>query len=151
MAFFQESYLITVGVQGENSVAIWNLKTKAVEKSALLGHYAVNQIKVDPNVSGSTIQFITVGNNAAFTLWRYNIENQEVLMCDIGASEELSGTHFLSLDFTEMLEKQPINKYDEPSFVTYAIVGTSDGQLLPFDMNENKFDTSNSVKKITNG
>jgi hypothetical protein len=43
MAFFEDSYLITSGVQGENSLAIWNLKNKGqVEKSALLGHYAVN-------------------------------------------------------------------------------------------------------------
>lgn len=55
MAFFDDTYLITVGVQGENSVAIWNLKTRIVEKSALLGHYAVNQIKIDPNVTGSCI------------------------------------------------------------------------------------------------
>lgn len=55
MAFFEESYLITVGVQGENSVAIWNLRTRVVEKSALLGHYAVNQIRIDPNVNGSCI------------------------------------------------------------------------------------------------
>lgn len=55
MAFFEEQYLITIGVQGENSVAIWNLKTKVVEKSALLGHYAVNKICIDPNVTGSCI------------------------------------------------------------------------------------------------
>ena len=55
MAFFEDSYLITVGVQGENSVAIWNLKTKVVEKSALLGHYAVNQICIDPNVTDTCI------------------------------------------------------------------------------------------------
>ena len=87
MAFFEETYLITVGVQGENSVAIWNLKTKIVEKSALLGHYAVNQIRIDPNVTGSCIQFITVGNDCAFTLWRYDTESQQVSLFDVGDPE----------------------------------------------------------------
>ena len=53
--------------------------------------------------------------------------------------------------FTELLEKPPQNNYDENNFVTYAIVGTSEGQLLAFDMNENKFENVDQIHKITKG
>ena len=151
MAFFEDSYLITVGVQGENSVAIWNLRTKIVEKSALLGHYAVNQIRIDPNVTGSCIQFVTVGNNCAFTVWRYDTESQQVSLFDVGAPERLNGVHFLSVAFTDLLEKQPQNKYEDSILVNYAIVGTSEGQLIAFDLNENKYEGAETARKITNG
>jgi WD40 repeat protein len=151
MAFFEDSYLITVGVQGENSVAIWNLRTKIVEKSALLGHYAVNQIRIDPNVTGSCIQFVTVGNNCAFTVWRYDTESQQVSLFDVGAPERLNGVNFLSVAFTDLLEKQPQNKYEDSILVNYAIVGTSEGQLIAFDLNENKYEGAETARKITNG
>jgi len=35
--------------------------------------------------------------------------------------------------------------------VNYAIVGTSDGQLLAYDLNENKYENVQSARQITNG
>jgi hypothetical protein len=48
-----------------------------------------------------------VGNNAAFTIWRYDIESQGVSYFDVEAPSELKGLDFLSVDFTELLEKPP--------------------------------------------
>lgn len=75
MAFFENKYLITLGVQGEpNSLALWNLQRRLMEESALMD-YTVNQVRVDPHTAGSsTFQFITVGNNATLTVWRYDTE-----------------------------------------------------------------------------
>lgn len=42
MAMYENKYLITAGVQGDNSISVWNLNSRVVEKSALLGHYAIN-------------------------------------------------------------------------------------------------------------
>lgn len=70
---------------------------------------------------------------------------------DVAAPVELNGVHFDSVAFTDLLEKPPLNKFEDNTFVNYAVVGTSDGQLVPFDMNENKFENLTAVRKITNG
>ena len=63
-------YLITVGVQGENSLAVWDINSGLVIQKAVLGNYSTNKVKVDRHVEGSHIQFVTVGNNGSLTIWR---------------------------------------------------------------------------------
>ena len=43
-------YLITLGVQGEDTLAIWDISSGLIVKSALIRNYATNQIKIDPFV-----------------------------------------------------------------------------------------------------
>lgn len=104
MAFFENRYLISAGVQGDNSVAIWNLNQRQVEKSALVGHYAMNQVRVDPCVGSQFIQFATVGNNASFTVWRYDTESKELALYDVRPDKSFhSELHFLSISFTDFV------------------------------------------------
>jgi hypothetical protein len=69
-----------VGVQGENNIAIWDLQTGLVVRSCLIKNtQAVNQLKVDPYVSGGEgeyIQFAAVGNKGAFNIYRYEVSTQ---------------------------------------------------------------------------
>ena len=58
-------------------------------------------------MNGSCIQFITVGNDSAFTVWRYDIEDQKVSLFDVAAIEQLNKVNFLTVAFTELLEKPP--------------------------------------------
>ena len=56
MAFSTDGkYLITLGVQGEDALAVWDITTGLVVKSALIRNYATNQVKVDPFVEASHI------------------------------------------------------------------------------------------------
>jgi WD40 repeat protein len=56
MAFSTDGkYLITLGVQGEDALAVWDITTGLVVKSALIRNYATNQVKVDPFVDSSHI------------------------------------------------------------------------------------------------
>lgn len=154
MAFYENRYLIMAGVQGESTIAIWNLQTRVIEKSAEKswshGHYAINQVRVDPFVGSSFIQFVTVGNNAAFTVWRYDIENQQVALFDVGAPE-LSDVHFLSVTFSDFLQAPPSNRSESQSATYYAVVGTSEGTVVPFDLTTHEFTERNMINKITQG
>jgi len=134
MAFFENKYLITLGVQGEpNSLALWNLQRRLMEESALMD-YTVNQVRVDPHTTGSsTFQFITVGNNATLTVWRYDTEAakaghsgeavQALHPILVQPPRQLLDLHFLSVAFTDYLPA-PVGTY-------YAVVGVSDGSLVP--------------------
>ena len=66
-------YLISVGVQGENTLAIWDISQCLVIKSALIRHYATNSIKVDPYIDEDYLMFCTVGNRASFSFWRLDL------------------------------------------------------------------------------
>jgi hypothetical protein len=73
MAFSKDSqYLIAVGVQGDSSLAVYEISSGRVLDQAVLGHHATNKIKIDPNVDGTHVGFITIGNNASLTIWRFD-------------------------------------------------------------------------------
>jgi WD40 repeat protein len=77
IAFSLDSrYLISVGVQGENSLAVWDINSGLVIQKAVLGNYCTNQVRVDRHVEGSHVQFVTVGNNASLTIWRLDTDLQ---------------------------------------------------------------------------
>lgn len=152
MAFFENRYLITAGVQGDNSVAIWNLNSRQVEKSALVGHYAMNQLKVDPFVGSQFIQFATVGNNASFTVWRYDTENQELVLYDVKMPKpNWSELHYLSVAFTDSVTAPLSTRSESPSLTNYAVIGTSDGRLVPFDLMSQKYTELGMISKLTKG
>jgi WD40 repeat protein len=74
LAFSNDSkYLISVAVQGENVLAVWDIEQGLVIKSALIRQHSVNQIKVDPYIEDTHLQFCTVGNQGAFTFWRLDL------------------------------------------------------------------------------
>lgn len=45
----------------------------------------------------------------------------------MSAPEQLAGVDFLSIAFTDLIEKKPENKFEDSTFVNYAIIGTSQG------------------------
>jgi len=56
MAFSNDSkYLISVAIQGENVLAVWDIEQGLVIKSALIRHNHVNSIKVDPYIEDTHI------------------------------------------------------------------------------------------------
>jgi len=69
-------YLISIGVQGENTLAVWDISQGLVLKSALIRHYCTNAVKVDPYIEDGFIMFATVGNRGAFSFWRLDLQNQ---------------------------------------------------------------------------
>lgn len=101
MAFTLDSrYLITLGVQGEDAIAIWDINSGLVVKSALIRNYATNQIRVDPHVDQNHVQFVTVGNEASLTFWRFDLIQQQLSFYDISVPENLKNVNFLSVSFT---------------------------------------------------
>ena len=127
MAFsYDNKYLISLGVQGENMLSIFEISSGVVVKnSVILGNIPQNQIKIDPFVESSHIQFVTVGNNACLTIWRYDTENHTLSDFSVSAPESLSTTNFLSLEFTHYLPA-PVSTY-------YIMIGASDGSLIAYD------------------
>ena len=85
------------------------------------------------------------------TLWRYDIESQQVSLFDVGAPEQLNGADFLSIAFTDLIEKKPENRFEDSTFVNYAIIGTSKGQLVSFDLNEHKYDNIEASPRVAKG
>jgi hypothetical protein len=133
MAFsFDNKYLISLGVQGENMLSIFEISSGVVVKnSVILGNIPQNQIKVDPFVESSHIQFVTVGNNACLTIWRYDTDSHTLSDFSVAAPEKLLNTNFLSIDFTQYLPA-PVSTY-------YIMIGASDGSLIPYDQQKNQY------------
>ena len=87
MAFSNSGHhLISVGVQGENNLAIWDLQSGLVVRSCLIKNTnAVNSVKVDPYVGAGSAsadaseanqfiqKFAVVGNKGVFKIYRYEI------------------------------------------------------------------------------
>lgn len=100
IAFSNDSrFLITLGVQLENSLALWDINSGLVTHRATIGNYSTNQIKVDPYVDGGHIAFVIVGNDAALTYWRYDTIQRQLNFFDVGVPENLKSTNFLCVDF----------------------------------------------------
>ena len=66
MAFtYDNKYLVSMGVQGENMLAIWALSSGNVIKYKVMpGNAPYNQLKINPYIDSNKIIFVTVGNNA---------------------------------------------------------------------------------------
>ena len=80
MAFSCSSqFLISVGVSGENNLAIWDLSSGLVVRSCLIKKTsAVNSISVDPYVDDNMVQFSIVGNQGLFNLYRFDTISQQL-------------------------------------------------------------------------
>ena len=70
-------YLISIGVQGENNLALWDLASGLVIRSCLIKNtQAVNQLKVDPYIGDEHVQFTLVGNSGLFNIYRFEVATQ---------------------------------------------------------------------------
>lgn len=79
MAFTYDSkFLVSLGVHAENTIAVWDITSTSAQVIGTmnLGEHPTNQIRMDPFVQGSHIQFITVGNNATLNCFRMEIESR---------------------------------------------------------------------------
>jgi hypothetical protein len=98
---------------------------------AILGHHATNKIKVDPYTDGfGHIQFVTVGNNASLSIWRFDTKTEKLMFRQVQEPEMLKNTHFLTVDFTPKLPE--VNTY-------YIVIGDSDGALVAYDDLKNSY------------
>lgn len=119
-------YLVSLGVQGENMVCVFEISSGLVVANTVVGgDIPQNQIKIDPFVSdGSAYQFFTVGNDASLSQYRYETGGQ--CFCNsISTPEKLKGINFLTVDFTHYLPA-PVSTY-------YVLIGTDDGTIVVFD------------------
>mmetsp|Transcript_11862 Transcript_11862/g.18299 ORF Transcript_11862/g.18299 Transcript_11862/m.18299 type:complete len:314 (-) Transcript_11862:786-1727(-) len=119
------NYLITLGVQGENTLAVFDISSGSVIHQAVLMNHATNQVKVDNFVHGSHIQFITVGNNASFSIWRMDTVSKQMTFYDIAPPETLKAVNFLCVSFSPLFN-QPVGTY-------YILIGADDGSLVVYN------------------
>jgi WD40 repeat protein len=133
LAFSYDSkYLISLGVQGENMLAIFEISSGTVAKqSTIMCKEPMNQIKVDPFVESSHLQFVVVGNNACLIIWRYDIEAQTLVPWSVEPSEKLEGLNFLSIEFTHYLPA-PVSTY-------YIMIGAEDGTIVVYDQQKHEY------------
>jgi WD40 repeat protein len=126
MAFSNDSkYLISVAVQGENVLAVWDIEQGLVIKSALIRQHSVNQIKVDPFIEDTHLQFCTVGSQGSFTFWRLDLAGQQFQNYDVVPPKDFLDSSFTSLEFTNYLPS-PVNTY-------LILLGASDGSMTAYD------------------
>lgn len=86
---FDGRYLISLGVQGENTLAVFEISSGSVICNSVLMNYATNQVKVDYMTQGSHIQFITVGNNASLSIWRVDTMTKQLTFYDVAQPKTL--------------------------------------------------------------
>lgn len=137
MAFSHDSkYLITLGVQGDDMLAIWDVAAAKMIKHSEIKNQATNQVRVDhphPDylLTGTefrNLQFVTVGNDAALTTWSFDVKTLVLEAWDASPPEHLKNipnVHFVSVEFTE----HPANNAGP----RYAVVGASNGSLVAYD------------------
>ena len=132
MAFSKCSlYLVAVGVQGDSSLCVYEISSGRVLDQAILSHHATNKIKIDPKVEGDHFGFVTVGNNASMTLWRFDTQKEKLIFNYIEEPDMLKETHFLTVDFTGYLPA-PVSTY-------YIVVGDSEGALVAYDQQKQTY------------
>ncbi len=139
LAFSNDSrYMVSVGVQKENTLAVWNLSEGLVRKSAVVKCHSVNQVRVDPYVENGVMQFVTVGGKGSIILWRMDILNQQLQFFEVPSPEEFQNNDFTSVTYTPYLPSP---------YSTYLIlIGSSDGALTAYDHKKGEF-IDNGAKK----
>jgi hypothetical protein len=111
---------------------------------AVLQHQYTNKIKVDPNVDGTHVGFITVGNNAVLNLWRFDTKMQKLIFNNVSQPDMLKNINFLTADFTDYLP-QPVGTY-------YIVIGDSEGALVSYDQSKDTYvDVGTSRGRVING
>lgn len=113
-------WLVSVGVQGDDNVALHELSSKDGPKWAPTHSYATNAVRFNPYET-SKLQFWTVGNEGCITVWSYDSENDKLVGIDIMVTKHYRQMNFLCIDFTP---SSPLNK------ISYALIGASDGSVI---------------------
>lgn len=70
---------------------------------------------------------------------------------DASAPAQLSDVHFSSVTFTDFVQAPPSNRSESQSTTNYAVVGTSAGSVIPFDLGAQRFTELGMINKITKG
>ena len=116
-------FLVSVGVQAENTLAVWDLNAGVVIRHQSLGAAATNQVKMDPSVDYPCIGFISVGNQACLRRWRMDTDVRQLETYEEPSPEEIQNLNFLSVEFI----RAPGG--GAPS----VLIGADDGSLLTYD------------------
>ena len=129
MAFSPDgNYLVSVGVQEDRLLAIWDVNQHVVLHHAQLMGPTCNQVRVDPfTSSGNLLQFVTIGNSGSMTIWRCELDQSSAHVSEYKVVPDpcLVNVNFCALDFTHRLPA-PANTY-------YILIGASDGTLVSYD------------------
>jgi len=115
-------FLVSVGVQADNTLAVWDLNTGLVMRHQSLGAAATNQVRMDPSVEAPFVGFISVGNQAAVRRWRMDTEARVLEFFDVEVPEEIQNLNFLSVEFTRA-----------PANAPCVLIGADDGSLVTYD------------------
>ena len=151
MAFSYDSkFLVSLGVHAENTLAVWDITSSSglVIANMNLGEHPTNQIRIDPFVQGSHIQFITVGNNATLNVFRMDTESKQLSNFDVGVPESIKDRHFLCADYTHPL---PGTGGQDGRNAVYTIIGADDGTLLTYNADDNEWINVDSRSRICQG
>ena len=86
MAFAPNSnYLISIGCEEENAIALWNVKEERVLASARNDNNpCVNKLVINKQLSeeAPAIEFITVGNQGSLVFWKADLEDESIMRFD---------------------------------------------------------------------
>ena len=107
-------------------MAIWDLSHGLVIKSSLIRHYAINQVRVDPYIEDGHIQFVTVGNQGAFSFWRLDLQTQQLQTYDVDdVPADFQQTDFTGIGYTQFMGA-PFNTY-------LIVLSANDGSMTAYD------------------
>ena len=136
MAFAPNSnYLISIGCDEENAIALWNVKEERVMASARNDNNpCVNKLVVNHQLSeqAPAIEFLTVGNQGSLTFWKADLEDENLMRCDAEVpSQEVGETNFVTACYTQSL--------NAPYQTCLVMIGTNDGSLLAYNPKEKSY------------
>ena len=138
-------HLLSVGVQGESNVAVWDLQSGLVVRSCLVKNTgAVNQIKVDPYVFDDYIQFALVGNKGCFNLYRFEVATAQLQAFEV----DNVPLDYKNCDFTSVAYTQYLNGVTGCYF---AVIGCADGSMTAYDLQNNTFIDEGEKKWVITG
>jgi len=138
-------YLVSIGVQGDDLVGVWDVRGSTIVKSgSLSSSHATNMVKVDPHTEGDFMIFMTVGNDANLTMWRLNLKLQDKIESfEVEAPPPVRGKNFTSIAVTQRLP-EPVNSH-------YYLIGTDSGILYAFDQTDQQYVEPNQSFQVVEG
>lgn len=121
--------MVSLGVQAENILVVWDLDQGLVLQSVRVQSHSTNAILVNNHLKDAEtadhVHFCTVGSKGHLCFWQYTFEENDLGYSEVESNLDLMATDFVCGTFSPVVQDQQI-----------VLIGCSDGSLVAYDLNK---------------
>lgn len=104
----RKNTLISLGVQAENILVIWDLDQGLVLQSVRVQSHSTNAVLVNNYLKDADtadhIHFCTIGSKGHFCFWQYTFEENDLGYSEVEANLDLMATDFVCGSFSPIVQ-----------------------------------------------